>query len=98
MIKPRLITLGFTRQPNPMFIQYMSGKVILSFDPLIPNLLASRDWAIHALVKVPHFVVAVQRLLRRKRGSPGATWLTARVTPPLGACSRPTTQPLGMRN
>ena len=42
-----------------MFVQYMSGKVILSFDPLLPDLLAPGDWAIHTLVKVLHFVVAV---------------------------------------
>jgi len=66
-----------------MFIQYMSGKVILSFDPLIPDPLAPGDRAIYALIEVLHFVVAVQCLLSRKRRSPGAAWLAAEITPPL---------------
>jgi len=66
-----------------MFIQYMSRKIILSFDPLIPDPLAPGDRTIHALVEVLHFVVAVQCLLSRKRRSPGATWFAAEITPPL---------------
>jgi len=54
-----------------MFIQYMGRKIILSFDPLIPDPLAPGDWAIHALVEL-RFVVAVQCLLSWKRRSPGA--------------------------
>jgi len=66
-----------------MFIQYMSGKIILSFDPLIPNSLTSRNWAIYTLLEMLHFMVAVECLLSRKRGWPSATWLVARVTTPL---------------
>ena len=66
-----------------MFIQYMSRKIILSLDPLIPDPLAPGDWTIHAFVEVLHFVMAVQCLLSRKRRSPGATLFAAEVTAPL---------------
>ena len=89
---PRLITLGLTRQPDPMFVQYMSRKVIPSFDPLIPDLLTPRNRTIHALVKVLYLVMAVQCLLSWKRGSPRATRLETGVTPPLRAYWRPTAE------
>jgi len=73
----------------------MSGKVILSFNTLIPDLLTPRNRTIHTLVEVLHIVVAVQRLLGRKRGSPGAPWLKAGVAPPLRTCLQPTAERLG---
>jgi len=86
------------RQHDPMFVQYMSRKIILSLDPPIPDPLASRDRTIHPLVEVFRFVVAVQRLLSRKQRSPGAAWLAAEVTPPLRACSWLTAEELVRRN
>ena len=83
-------------QPDPMFIPYMSGKIIPPFNSLIPNPLASRNRTIHALVEVLCFVVAVQCLLSRKRGSPGTTGLVAEVTPLRRMFLVPTTIWLGM--
>ena len=80
---------------DPMFIPYMSGKIILSFNPFIPDPLATRNWAVHTLVEVLHFVVAVQCLLSQKRSLPSAARLAAEVTLPLGMFLWPTTELLG---
>jgi len=72
------------RQPDPMFIQYMSRRVILSFNPLIPNPLTTRDWTVYKDIEIFHFVVVVLCLLSQKRGWPGTTRLMAEVTPSLG--------------
>lgn len=85
----RSVPVGLAVQPDPMSIPYMSRKIILSFNPLIPNSLAPRNRTIHALFQVLHFVVAVQCLLSQKQGSPGATGLAVEVTPPFGRWLRP---------
>ena len=59
MITPCLITMRSTRQLDPMLIPYMGRKIVLSFDPLMPDPLTPRNWTIHASVEVLYFVVAV---------------------------------------
>ena len=59
MIQPRLVTVRLTRQLDPMFIPYMSRKIILSLDPFIPDPPASRNRTIYAFVEVLHFLVAI---------------------------------------
>ena len=83
MIPPCLVTMRLTRQLDPMFIPYMSGKIILSFNTLIPYPLAPWNWTIDAHVEVLHFTMAVQCLLRLEGGSPSAVRLTAEVALPL---------------
>ena len=96
MITPRLDTMRLTTQLDPMLIPYMSRNIILSFNSLIPDLVASWNWTIHALVEVLHFMVAVQCLLSQKRGSPGTTRLVAEVIPPERMRLWLTTNLLGM--
>ena len=63
MITVQLATMRLTSHLDPMFIRYMSGEIILSFNSLIPNPLASRNWTVHALVEMLRFMMAVQCLL-----------------------------------
>lgn len=58
-----LATMGLTGKLDPMFIQYMSGKIIPSFNPLIANPLAPWDRTILALVEMLHTTMTVQCLL-----------------------------------
>lgn len=96
IVHPRLITLGLTRQSDPMYIHDMSGKVILPFDPLVSNPIAPRDPAVYAKVEMLRLAVAVQSLLRGEREPPGATGLAAEVTPSRGPCSCATMKLLEM--
>jgi len=50
---------GLGRRLNPMLIPDMRMKVIPSLDPLIPNSLASWDWAIVAFLEMLRLTVAV---------------------------------------
>jgi len=64
-----------------MLIPDMSIKVVLPFDSLIPNALASRDWAIEAFLEMLRLTVTVQGLLHRKWGWPSATGFIANIFP-----------------
>ena len=51
--------MRLTRQSDPMLIPYMGGEIILSFNPLVSDLVAPGNRAIHSLVEMLHFVVTV---------------------------------------
>ena len=57
----------------------LMNKIIIPLDPLLTNILASREWTVNPVDQMYHFIVAVERLFHFERSRPGTTRRTTSV-------------------
>ena len=50
-----------------MLVLHMNNQIIISLDPLLTNMLTSRNRTIETLGKVYYLIVSVERLFRFER-------------------------------
>ena len=62
-----------------MLVLHMSNQIVISLNPFLTNILASRDWTVEPLGKVNCLTVAVEGLSSCERGFSDTLWHVASV-------------------